>query len=267
LSNKTIGFETSAKQLPIRYTWDRTRGAQTIRSYKGTADQIRALEIQFQFSGWSTSVTQGAVWSLEATWGLDDRNGGQGGEQAIDTWELSANVVEKDLLSTNLPAIKAMVDSDKHFIREILDGKKDVTLYDYSTTEKTPSWAGDATSMHQLFRGIIAGMKSVRVNVQTLRHTKTASRAYEFAGALSGVAAIYSSPALCRVEDVPSHIKNNMAPPPTVNPFTRTDSIVVFAGWEKHFPQIQISAAQKSQIVVEWEYGEWATITHPTYYA
>jgi hypothetical protein len=267
LSNVTIGFETSANQLPVRYTYDRNRGAATIRTYKGTPAQIRALELQFQYAGWATDVTEGALWTLQATWALDDRFGGQGGEEPIDSWELFANVTEKDLFQTNLPAIVAMPNTDKHFMRECIDGKKDLTLYDYSTSEKTPAWSGTSADQDQIFKGICAGMKSRRVNVPTLRHTKTASRSYEFTSALTGVDELYSSTALARVETLPAPIYNNLAAPPATNPLTRTDGIVVFKGWHKHFPQLQISARSKSQIVIEWEYGEWATIMFPVYHA
>jgi hypothetical protein len=270
LSNSVIGFDTSATQHPVRHTWDRTRGAQTIRSYSGTQDQIRALELQFQFAGWSTDVKQGPVWSLDATWGLDDRSGSSGGgEEPVDTWELFANATEKDLFQTNLPGIVNMPNIDKHFCRSVMDGKIDVTHWDYSDTAHTPVWLGDSTQQglaDQIFRGLCSGMKSRRVNVPTLRHTKTASRGYEFTAALSGVDEIFSSTALALAETLPVPIYRNMIDPPASNPATRTDGIIVCYGWHKHYPQIQISAMAKSQIIVEWEYGEWATVMYPTYH-
>lgn len=269
MSNALIGFESGARELAARYTFERSRGTTTVRTYKGTQAQIIALEQAAILNGWSTDVQEGPLWTLTATLGADDR-GGTGAETPVDTWELFANSTEKEILSSNIPGVQNMTSIDKAFMRDVMDGKLDARDYDYSSASKTPEWGGDATQKaraDQIFRGIIAGMKSIRLNIPTIRHTKTASRDYEFQSALTGVDHVYSSSALNSAEGLPGWIYWNIPAAPASNPFTRTDGITVFQGWAKHYPQIQISAFGKSQIVVEWEYGEWITVQHPNYHA
>jgi hypothetical protein len=270
MSNVLIGLDTSAKQLPVKHSYDRNKGATTTRTYKGTYAQIFTLESQYQWAGWSTTITEGPVWTLEATLGSDDRGGSNTGltDFPIDTWELFANVVEKDILASNLTIVNQLTDVDRGFLRDIMEGKKNAADWDYSTSPKTPAFtSADSSGTNQLFRCIVAGMKSRPVNVPTLRHTKTASRDYDFASALTGVDNLYSTNALGIAETIPRWIYNNMPPAPTVNPFTATNGIVQFSGWHKRYPQVVVSSNAKSQIVVEWEYGDRATIMWPTYHA
>ncbi len=267
MSNVLHGFTSAATELPPKFDWDKTRGATTTRSYKGTPAQILALETAFKFAGWNTSVTEGAVWTLEASLAADDRNGSPQSDTPTDLWELSANKTEKDVLSSNITVVKNLSAEDKAFLRAIMDGKEDPQDWDLTSAESTPDWSGDSTQQaraDQLFFAIVAGMKSRNINVPTLRHTMTASRDYEFQSALTGVGEIFSKAALGRAEQIPSWIFNNLPADPASNPFTRTDGIHVFTGWNKSYPQIQVAAFSKSQIITEWEYGEWATVEYET---
>jgi hypothetical protein len=265
MSNVLHGFSTAAKEMPVRYGFDKTRGTTTIRSFRGTSSQIAALETAYKWAGWSTEVTEGPTWTLVATLAYDDRSG-SGAEVPVDTWELFANVVEKDILSSNTSVITGLSSAKKMYLRDVLDGKVEVKDLDCSTQAKTPTVLYGDTNSVQLFEVITGGTKSKRINIPTLRHTKTASSDYQFASALTGVDYAYSKSALGNAELIPSWIYNNIAATPGTNPFTRTDGIIVFAGWMKRYPQVMVSANSRSQIVTEWEYGEWATIVHPDYY-
>ena len=265
MSNVLIGFDTAAKELPVRYTYDPTRGPGTVRTFKGTQAQIEALEVAFQNNKWATDVQQGPVWTLTATLSYDYRDG-EGGETPVNNWELFANVVEKDILASDISAVTGLSSARKMYLRDVLDGRVEVKDLDCSTEAKTPAAIYGDTNSVALFKAICAGLKSKRVNVPTLRHTETASRDYQFSSALTGVDEVYSTSALGNVETIPSWIYWNMPPAPTTNPTTRTDGVVVFKGWHKHYPQLAISAFSKSQIVVEWEYGEWSTILYPAYH-
>jgi len=266
MSNVLLGLDSAAVELPPRYIFDTSRGWTTIRTFKGTPAQVAALEANYAASGWNTDVTGGAVWTLTATTADDDRSPGIG-EEPIDLWELSANVVEKDILSSNCAVVKAFTTAITTYLRDVLDGKVDISGKTCVSEATTPAAIYGNANAIQVFLCIAHGLKSERVSAPTLRHTRTAARDYEFASATTGVNELYSKTALGLAETIPLGIFNNMTAPPAVNPFTRTDGVIVFAGWKKQFPHIQASASGKSQIVTEWEYNEWATIINPTYHA
>ena len=269
MSNAIIGLSSAAVEGPVRYSFDPHRGPTTIRTFTGTMAQISALEASARWNGWATDVMEGPVWKLTATLASDDR-GGTGSETPIDTWELFGNSIEKDVLSSAITPIKDMPATDISFMRDILDGKLDARDYDYSTAGKTSGWGGSAGQQalaDQVFKGILAGEKSTSVNVPTLRHTKTASRDYEFQSAVTGVSHIYSSSAINNLESLPGWIYWNIPAAPATNPYTRTDGIIVFTGWKKSYPQIQVVSGGKSQIVIEWVYGDWTTVLYPNYHA
>ena len=266
MSNVLLGLDSAAVELPPRYIFDTSRGWTTIRTFKGTPAQVAALEANYAASGWNTDVTGGAVWTLTATTADDDRSPGIG-EEPIDLWELSANVVEKDILSSNCAVVKAFEPPITTYLRDVLDGKVDVSGMTCATQALTPPEIYGNANAIQMFLCIAAGVKSERVSAPTLRHTRTAARDYEFLSARPGVNELFSKAALGNAETIPTAIYNNMDPPPASNPFTREDGVIVFAGWKKQFPHIQASASGKSQLVTEWEYNEWATIINPTYHA
>jgi hypothetical protein len=263
LSNAVLGLTVAAVEQPVKYTYDKGRGYTTSRSWKGTEAQIRALEVSYQAWGWSTEVRQGPIWSMTATLGADERSG-QGGETPVDTWELFANTTEKELLSSTVTGVKTLSDARMSCLRSALDGKIDFVQYDCSTQAKTPAAIyGDAAST-MLYRLIRSGVRHDRIVVPTLRHTKTASRDYEFEAAVSEVGSIFKTESLRNYNVMPSWIYNNLPQSPAANPLTRTDGVIVYWGWNKHYPQISVSAYGKSQIVTEWEYGAWSTTLYPT---
>ena len=83
-------------------------------------------------------------------------------EVPVNTWELFALEVEKDILESSLPVVAAMTLADK---KKLIGNLGDeVTDDDYNQP------ALDA-GVRQLYAAMVNGATSVRVAVPTLRHT------------------------------------------------------------------------------------------------
>lgn len=261
MSNQVVGF-TSAVEGQYKRTYEQQRGSSTTRTHVGTQAQIEALEASYQFNGWNTTVTDGPMWKLEATIPAVDSGSGPVVDDPIDQWELFANKFEKDILSANTTLVAALSNAKINYLRDVLDGKVETASLDCSTTATTPpAILGDSSAI-SLYKLICSGGKSYDINVPTIRHTKTASQQYEFDSAVTNAGYIFTTEALKAAETIPLGISNNMPPSPGTNPLTRTDAVQVLYGWKKHYPQITISAYNKAQIIVEYEYGAWATLMY-----
>ncbi len=242
----------SAVEQPIERRYSSSNGWQTIRRWRGGEDAIVAQGDLMMGQGYEIIVRAGAVWELEATLGANSAGGGGVGDEPVEVWELTGNAFEKDLLQADIAAVNNLNAADFRFLRDFFDGKKNAE--DYKST--SPTWvapgSGDPEAVFQLW---LAGVKSVMMYQQVLRHTKTIARGAEIPQSVTGAREIFSTTRLIAVNPVPGWIIASMPTSSTVNRPGYTGAL--YYGWMKAYPQITLAAFGKSQIVQEWQWGLW----------
>ena len=248
----TLGIGTYVEQ-PQERAWDSRRGYVTTRKFEGTASSLETLATTLASQGYSWNIQYGPVCKLTASISADFDSGSGSVtevETVVDTWELSANVAEKDILNSE-SALVTTAQADLRTLRDILDGKKDIDLLTSSDVTTSAGW--------KLALLISQGVKSTIVYQPILRHTQTASNGWTVPNSLTNVGKVYTTAQLLSAENVPVSLNNNLTASSSV---TRTDTgtdIVYTYGWLKTHPQIVDAAFQKIQVVQEWQWGLWST--------
>lgn len=252
MSNVTVAYSAAVEQ-PVEYQYNGLAGWQTIRRFRGSQADIASKESQLVAAGWNTVTREGPVWELEARIGVDARaTGGNGqADTPVDNWELSANQFEKDLLQSNIANIDNITATDMVLLRRIADGQVDIGQYRVSDPAFTNVSSGDPVGAWKLLR---AGVRSMLQFQPVLRHTQTVSRTYQIQSSLANAGSVITTAKMAQLERIPISILNNM---PASSLVTRPDGMAIQTGWMKFYPQIQVSAYNKSQIIQEWQWGDW----------
>lgn len=251
---------SALEEQPIERGWNKKRGYYTIRRWRGQQSDAEAQRASLIATGFYTDVRlkEGPVWEVEAQADSDIEDETPLTEDsAVDTWELAANRVEKDLLVSDIASVNDLDDVDAQVLRAFINGD---TTYAYDEF----AWINNGSSNPSgLYKLIKAGVKSSQVFQPILRRTTTASDSYIVSASLTNVGLIYSTAQILAENDVPASIANNM---PTTGPSgsaTRTlDGITYTYGWMKGYPIITDTIDGKVQIQQEWEFGLWTSILH-----
>jgi len=237
MSGPTITGSKGAYLQPQRFGINES-GGYAILTWEGTANEVKSnipailsmgglYDYQDSFSG--------AKCQLTARFPL--LPGVQ--ETPIDTWEFFAAVVEKDVLEADNSIINGLSETEKRQIRTIIQ--------DPSAGTPAPLGGTNANKIYQL---MLTGLRAIRVNAPTLRHTQTVSNNWTVKASFANVSRLISTASLIATEAVPSAILFNL---PT--------DVSVRAGfqyaWMKNHPTVRASAFQKMQIEQEWQYGLW----------
>ena len=259
MSNTYIGNAAGGSESPVNSNWDPVKGWSTTRKFRGTEAYVREMESDMILQGYTTQLTAGAVWELSASVAADTRDGnppGMGPNDVVDTWELFANKVEKDILASDVTVVHSMTEPNIHWMRELANGDKKASDWDSSTTAKTPPFSADFDSM-QLFRAIIGGSKSQIIYQPTIRHTQTMPSGSTITAYTTYAGKIYSTAKLVSTYNVPSNIASALKASAS---HTRSSGLVLYDGWLMDHPSVTIAAGQRLQLVQEWTWGEWAPV-------
>lgn len=255
MANVTINGSGMEEQ-PIERGWEKKRGFFTVRKWRGPEAYAITLRANLVNSGAynSVSMREGPVWEIEARADadVDDNNEPDPDESEVDTWEMSANRVEKDLLTADIAAVNDLSTGDLKALRAYASG-------DSATDYESYTWDDSGSSDPQgLFKMLKAGVRSIAVLQPVIRHTTTVSDSYVIASALTNVGSILKTSTLIAAENIPASILNNLPADAT-----RTlDGITYTYGWYKGCPTITDTIDGKVQIQQEWEYGLWTPVLY-----
>jgi len=241
MSNIVLG-PLAAVEQPIEYGWSPSRGAYAIRRWRGQQQQIESLVGQLQSDGFEYAVRGGPVWECTAQFGGDPDDPGN----LVDQWELLPNLVEKDILESNLAIIDGLTSEQKSKLRAYAQSGTDD---DFNAIAGT-----DAVTIATLIR---AGVRSVRVHQPALRHTRTVSGKYAAQAAHTNVGRIIAPGSITSLEGVPAGVLFEL--PTGTN--LRTD-IAMNYGWLKDPPSVQQVAWSRWQISQEWLWGLWSEVLY-----
>ena len=261
-------------ELAINESYSPGKGYETRRRYEGTGDtdginELNQLRAMLAGSGWSFSVTgiNGPKWTLEATRGGSYNQSGPDGspgnevtEPLSDQWELSSNLVEKDLLESDSPMINSLYlesispGSGVTFARFMKDLKE--MMEDPSKIPTTFSNPFPFPVYKAIIQLIQSGVKSVRIFQPTLRHVKIVADAYSVEESMDRCGQIIKAADIEALEGIPGELHFNL---PSGTNARRTDDFGkrLYYGWCKKYPNVSQQAEGKWQITTEYEWGLW----------
>jgi len=236
---------------PIRYGRNES-GAYAILEWHGTRAEV--------LSNVSFVEGLGGVWETQQSFSgahevLTARIPTQqnGTDDTINTWEFFAQTAEKDILESDNSAVTAVSAANLDKVRAWINNPdKDPTDVVASGDFVADGSASAAFALYSLMAG---GVKTIRVNVPTLRHTATASGANIVKAVLTNVGSIIQTSNLYALEGIPGSVLFAL-------PNTSSSKTGFTYGWYKKHPTIRGAARQKIQIEREWEYGLWPNLIY-----
>lgn len=257
---KSVGINNVEEQ-PVERSWSARDGWETTRKFKGSEDDIKAMEGQLQFEGYSTSIRGGPLWELTARVAANTESGGSGPPETnepVENWELTSNTTEKDLLASDDPNVAEFSNTELAFLRRALNGE---TVKVVSSTFPIEWTVGGDTFTVEHFmadvylRLIISGVKSKPIYQPVIRLTLTFNDTYNIPLSLTNVGSVVSTSYMTTTEGVPTEIGQYMPESDTV---TWADGLNRYNGWLKVYPTINIAVGGKQQLTQEWHYGFWS---------
>lgn len=257
MANVQIGLSSLVEQ-PIERGWDRRSGYYTNRRWHGTQALCEAKRAELiATTGYSNAVLRelyGGVWEVlgRIDSDVDGNNNPSPETSVVDTWELSANRVEKDVLSSDITSIQSLSQENLNILRDFADGK--LSFSDYPSTSPNFS-GGSASAAAAIWNLMKSGVKSVAVYAPVLRKNVTVPDGYSISAALGGVGSIWTTGAILAAEAIPSSVSNNLPSSSIVT----TDAGTFRYAWLKSYPTISASVDGKIQASQEWEWGLWST--------
>ena len=257
MSNVQIGFATLTEQ-PIEFGWDKKSGQFATRVWQGTEQQCRdafaLLTRTIGFSSVNVKQKSGGVWEVSGRidGAVDDDGNPLPEQDIVDTWELTSNRVEKDILETDISAVNSLNATDLSTLRGLING-------DTTNLLTEPSWVSSGSgSPSALYKLIKSGVKSSVVYAPVISKTQTASNSRVIAASLTNVGVVYTTATLLASESIPASIANNL-----VASTQRTITGLTFQyGWLKNFPVITDTVDGKVNLQQNWEWGLWSTVLY-----
>jgi hypothetical protein len=239
-----------ALEQPSILTYEPGRGARTVRVWRGAKAAIEAQYNQLAAAGWSVTLRYelGGLASVEASISAGGAGGGGGGtiETPEEVWTLQGNVVEKDILESDLSIIGGISDADKATIRQAID----------SPDGNAPTLAGDAATVYKL---MLNGARSVRVFQPMLTGSYLCTANYANSRSSSNVGRRFTNAQLVSLEGADTTLLVQL---PASGAANRSD-ISVARGWVKHFPTVEQVGYDQYRVTVQYEYGVWSTVLYP----
>lgn len=238
-------------------TWGRNEsGNYSLWTFEGSKPEVRALAAAYaQIQGLSYEVKESFgkyrldvrfPWNMQ---GIDPRT------DKVEAWEMFANTVEKDILSTNIPTgiLNALTAQQIAKIRFLLTDPPDpgdAANYPAQADFVLDS-GGDGLAAYTVWIRMKKGVLNFPEEAPVLRHTLTTSNQFAIPASLHNVRLLISTGSMYNFEGAPANYLFNL--PVDTAP---TDPLLAY-GWRKVFPTIQQVALLKWQIVQEYHYGLW----------
>lgn len=244
-------------------TWGRNEsGNYSSWSFHGTKLEIYALAASYaQIEGLMYEVKESfGLYRLDVRFpwnmqGIDPRT------DKAENWEIFANTVEKDILSTQIPSgvLKDMTPQQIAKIRFLLSDPPDpADSANYpKQTDFVLDSGGDGLKAYVVWLRMKKGVLNFPEEAPVLRHTITTSRQYAIPASFINVRNLITTKTLYDLEGAPANYLFNLPIDPAPD-----DPLLVY-GWRKLFPTIQQIALLKWQIVQEYHYGLWDTTFWP----
>lgn len=249
---RKLGYPGATLQR-AEFEWDTRVGWQSRQSWKGDYGACVGLMPQLQSAGWNFKMEPegGQNYVIHATIGLSF-SGGILQDNPVDTWELTSNRVEVDLLRSNIALINGLTQGDVWAIKFYIENPPQPPAGSApGTAPPTPILSAAALKVYNL---ILAGTTSIEIFQPVLRRTSTVSSQYAVAQSVAGVGTLF------KTVTVKALIPNSIiiALPGDIAAFANGQGLTFVGGWYKDYPVITASAFNKTQITQDWKFGVWS---------
>lgn len=239
-------------------TWGKNEsGNYSLWSFEGSKREVYALAAAYaQIQGLMYEVKESFgkyrldvrfPWNMQ---GIDPRT------DFVENWELFANTVEADILSTAIPSgvldgVTAQQIAKIRFLLSQPPDPGDATNYPKQSDFTLDGNATTGLNAYKVWLRMKKGVLNFPVEAPVLKHTITTSLQYAIPASLINVRKLMTTTSLYTLEGAPANYLFNLPIDPAP-----TDPLLVY-GWRKIFPTIQQVALLKWQIVQEYHYGLW----------
>lgn len=245
----TINGSALAVPQPKRYGKRSGSGYYSVLRWRGPKASVAALVPQLEELGYDYDVEEEPGPFATCTANVptaDSRDPGAPDGLVITKFQLVPNVVEKDILSSNISAVASLTQTDIQAIRKAIQDPGGGTAL---TAEALP-----------LYKLMLKGVTAVRVTQPTFQHTVIVSNGYEVTAAVSNCGKILSSAKMVAETSAPPAFFPALA----ASPFTdaAADNVNMVSGWLKDYPTIENIAGGKAQITVQYNWGIWARLLY-----
>lgn len=252
MANIVVGTQTPVQQ-PNSYGWRNGRGGYTKQRWRVTnQSDLSGLISQILAAGGSYDVSEqadGAIFLVEATFDTDANDGSGGSPTATilsEIWERDVAMTEKDILASDVAAVRDISETEKTSIRKWIS-----TPDDNSSPPLTDANAID------VYLHMLAGVKTVRVYSPVIRRTRITANSYAVVTSDTNVGKILSQAQMTSLENAPGTILFEL-PDST---FTGTDFDARY-GFYKKPARVTQQGDGKWQIVQEYDYDYWSELLY-----
>lgn len=254
---------------PVRYGRNEA-GEWSVMNYEGTRDEIYD-------QAYDANMFKGAMWEVEQgfsgakdhlTVHLPYHYASFPNLDVTTVWELTAELIEKDLLELDVnefdfPAgspFLTLTFTEKGFVREMLEKQ---TASSWASTveewETNAAFAGDVfdeTRAKKVYRIMSAGMKAMRVPAVRLRRTQIVNDGWGVKASVDDAKKLFSTTTMKSERfGMPGDLLFQL--PDKAQPTVFADGIDKRWGWYCHYPSVRQTAVIKWTVQQEWEWGLW----------
>lgn len=253
--SKIVLGTPGAIEQPKSFGYNQQRGFFTRRKWKCTNEaSALALIPQLLNGGYSYTVTEGAVFEVEAELAAVDQGGGTDPEVPLDTWELLPNETQKDLLESDHPTITGLSANEKEGLRAYIANP---------SKELVPA-ATAGTAYGNLVRQVVDGLRSVVVTTTTMRFSRTVSQNWLVKASTLNAGKVMSNGYFLANDAalIPSKFLVALNAAPYTNSINTSQKPAMMYGWLKKYPQIQSASYNRVTIIQDWDFGIWSTLIY-----
>lgn len=248
----------TVQEGPGEFGWSPSNGSFTVRTWKGTKEEIQNLIPQIIVMGYEYQVREGPLWTLVAkTPQATDDNGNPEPEIPIPVFELVSQRIDQNLIESTANFVRFLSPATLQRIRTaIRDDEGPGFLTGSFPTPQEKERAADVYLHYQ------SGVQTVPYYLPVLRKTYVVSNQYIVNESMT-INHVYSTGNLISVENIPimmqdilpsSGRESNVVP---AIGGTRWTSIPMNWGWLKGSPQYQQTGPAQFQVTVDYEFNLW----------
>jgi hypothetical protein len=237
---------------PVRRSYIQGRGWTWTQAWIGPKALAFGLEQQLIAAHYDVATREdGPMATVEATFGGRDDIAGSD-EVVEDQWELTFNIVEKELYDhPSISALATVEVGDEDLLSQLRRAVEEKSLRNVDPDVSPEDYA----TFYEAYNLALSGTTSIIVEQAVLRHTRTVSARFERSAAMTNVGKIVTKAQMSGNEGAPAEIVIEESNPEGL-PYP-----TVF-GYRKAKPSITRTAGNKWHIVNEYVSGIWSTLLY-----
>jgi hypothetical protein len=243
MSNRSVGTNTP-QQNREEISFSPTEGWSGQWTVEGPKAGVKAILNQLAAQGLSFRYTSDQSPHAQVVFGNPGEVLPGVGEVPQTVWEVFGGGGEIDILEADVTACNALSDEERRTIREAINSPVEGQSPALTTSEAIG-----------VYKVMLSGVRSFRVNVPSLRVSKVVSGNYGVVASLTNVGRVISTGTLRIQEAVPNTLLVNL-------PAYTSGKTDFGYGWYKNHPTVQQVGGNKYNVNQQWDFGIWPTLLY-----